>query len=81
MIDTCGKNTYIYKRPKWYRQSVIISDTTPQAEFLNGVITINNTQAEWFNTSNNVYYKWTGSGWGSLSIIDLSNVVFINAGV
>ena len=76
-IDTCGKATYLYKRPKWYRQSVILSDTAPQAEFMNGLIVINNTQADWYNTSNNVYYKWTGTGWGSLSIIDLSNVVFI----
>ena len=81
--DTCGKGYYDFKSPKWYRQYQISQSVAPQFSFVNGGVTIDQTEAFWFNTNNQIYYKakYTPStsswSWESIPFIDVNNLVFI----
>lgn len=61
----------------WYTQGTVVATSAPfVSETLSG-ITVDNTQAEWYNPTNKVYYKYVdGAGWQSILFIDLNSIVY-----
>ena len=82
--DTCSWAYFVWNGGKWYRQFQINQTSAPSFETTTSGITINNTEAIWFNTSNWIYYKaqWITPGnywaWTSIAVVDINNLVFIN---
>jgi hypothetical protein len=78
--DTCGTGYYIFNNNKWYRQFQINQTAAPQFSFLNGSIEIDNTEAIYFNTTFQRYYKAIFEGgiwkWVTITLIEYENIVF-----
>jgi hypothetical protein len=64
-IDTCGKATYLFKRPKWYFQGTLNKGSIPYDTTYTGAngaqITISYTEAKFYNLSTNSYWDYQKS--------------------
>lgn len=74
-------NGYImqYKSGIWYTQGTITATSAPViTETLSG-ITVSNIEAEWYNPTNQVYYRvvgGSGGAWQSLLFVDVNSIVY-----
>jgi len=74
-VDTCGKQVFQYKRPKWYFIGRIISETAPTIETTTSGLTVNYSEAQWYKSSTGRYYRVSNGVWVSNDNVNLDSLV------
>lgn len=75
MIDTCNRNSYLWKGGTWYNMTNIIAETTPSINFTNLGIPISNALVSWYKPSTNTWYDVVGDAWRSRVSIPVDSLL------
>jgi len=77
-VDTCGKQVFQYKRPKWYFIGRIISESAPTIESTTSGVTINYSEAEWYKGSTGRFYRCNGTSWVNNDNVNVDSLVNVH---